>query len=70
MRPLTLPVMQDLDGRVTLSHNRVIGRMAGLRAAWHFPENGPLGYLSGRRPVLTIAVHDAAIIFGMDVRRS
>ncbi|POH62815.1 hypothetical protein C3B59_11430 [Cryobacterium zongtaii] len=70
MRQFALPILQDLDGRVTLSHNRVIGKMAGLRAAWHFPENGPLGYLSGRRPVLNVAVHDAAIIFGLDVRRS
>ena len=70
MRQLALPILQHLDGRVTLSHNRVVGRLAGLRAAWHFAENGPLGYLSGRRPVLNIAVHDAAIIFGMDVTRS
>ena len=70
MRQLALPILQNLDGRVTLSHNRVVGRLAGLRAAWHFPENGPLGYLSGRRPVLNIAVHHAAIIFGMNVTRS
>ena len=70
MRQLALPILQNLDGRVTLSHNRVVGRIAGLRAAWHFAANGPLGYLSGRRPVLNIAVHNAAIIFGMDVTRS
>jgi hypothetical protein len=69
MRQLALPILQNLDGRVTLSHNRVIGRLAGLRTAWNFTVDGPLGYLNGRRPVLNIAVHDAAIIFGMDVTR-
>jgi len=70
MRQLALPILQHLDGRVRLSHNRVIGKLAGLRTAWHFAERGPLGYLSGRRPLLNVAVHDAAIIFGMTVTRS
>lgn len=70
MRQLALPILQRLDGRVTLSHNRVIGRMSGLRASWRFAQDGPLVYLHGRRPVLNVALHDAAIIFGMDVDRS
>lgn len=69
MRQLALPILQRLDGRVTLSHNRIIGRMSGLRASWKFAADGPLGYLYGRRPLLNIALHDAAIIFGMDVTR-
>lgn len=70
MRQLALPILQTLDGRTTLSHNRVIGRVAGLRAAWKFSSAGPLGYLAGRRPLLSIALHDASIIFGMRVQRS
>ncbi|WP_219993191.1 acetoacetate decarboxylase family protein [Cryobacterium arcticum] len=70
MRQLALPILQRLDGRLTLSHNRVIGRMSGLRASWRFAATGPLGYLHGRRPLLSLALHDAAIIFGMDVTRS
>ncbi|MGY4859817.1 acetoacetate decarboxylase family protein [Cryobacterium sp. AP23] len=70
LRQLALPILQRLDGRVTLSHNRVIGRISGLRASWRFAAGGPLGYLSGRRPLLNVALHDAAIIFGMDVTRS
>jgi hypothetical protein len=70
MRQLVLPILQCLDGRVTLSHNRVIARMSGLRASWRFTSDGPLGYLAARRPLLSISLHDAAIIFGMDVTRS
>jgi hypothetical protein len=70
MRQLALPVLQRLDGRVTLSQNRVVGRISGLRASWKFPADGPLGYLAGRRPLLNVAVHDAAIIFGRNVTRS
>jgi len=70
MRQLALPVLQRLDGRSTLSHNRVVGRVSGLQASWRFAQDGPLGYLHGRRPVLNVALHDAAIIFGMHVARS
>lgn len=70
MRQLALPILQTLDGRTTLSYNRVIGRVAGLRAAWRFSSAGPLGYLAGRRPLLSIALHEASIIFGMRVERS
>lgn len=69
LRQLALPILQRLDGRVILSHNRVIGRMSGLRASWRFAAGGALGYLSGRRPLFTIALHDASIVFGMDVHR-
>lgn len=64
-----LPIVQRLDGRETRSHNRVVGRVSGLRASWRFAADGPLGYLNGRRPLLNIALHDAAVIFGMDVER-
>jgi hypothetical protein len=70
MRQLVLPILQTLDGRTTLSHNRIVGRMSGLRASWRFAADGPLCYLHGRRPLLNIALHDAAIIFGMDVNRT
>lgn len=70
MHQLALPILQRLDGRTTLSHNRVIGRVSALRASWRFAADGPLGYLRGHRPVLNLALHDAAIIFGMDVTRS
>ncbi|MCY7413061.1 MAG: acetoacetate decarboxylase family protein [Salinibacterium sp.] len=70
MPRLPLPTLQALDGRRILSHNRVIGRIGALRAAWTFDPAGQLGYLSGRRPFLSIAIRHAAIIFGMNVQRA
>ncbi|MGA1836393.1 acetoacetate decarboxylase family protein [Herbiconiux sp. 11R-BC] len=68
--PIPLPTLQVLDGRTTLARNRVIARVSALRASWRFAADGPLGYLHGRRPVLNLALHDAAIVFGTDVTRS
>ena len=70
LRQLALPILQVLDGRRVLSRNRVIGRLQSLRAAWTFEPGGPLGYLAVRKPVLSVAIRDASIIFGMDVERS
>ncbi len=70
MTQLPLTTMQSLDGTRTISHNRVIGRVSALRAAWTFDPAGPLGYLAGRQPFFSAAIRDASIIFGMDVKRS
>ncbi|MFB2556388.1 acetoacetate decarboxylase family protein [Herbiconiux liangxiaofengii] len=70
LRQVVLPILQQLDRRVTLSHNLVIGRISGLRATWRFDRDGALGWLHGRRPVLSVELHDAAVVFGMDVTRS
>lgn len=70
MRQLALPILQHLDGRRFLSHNRVIGRLSGLRATWRFAADGPLAFLRGRRPLMNVEIHDASIVFGMDVSRS
>ena len=70
MRQLALPILQELGGRRILSHNRLIGRVTGLRASVTFDPAGPLGWLAGRRPLVSLAIREASIIFGMDVRRS
>lgn len=70
MPQLPLPTLQAFEGRRILSRNRVIGRFRALHAAWAFDPDGELGYLSGRRPFLSVAIRDAAIIFGMNVERS
>ena len=70
MRQLSLPILQQPEGRSILSHNRVIGRMSGLRASWTFSPTGPLAWLAGRRPLFNVAIRGASIIFGMDVKRS
>ena len=70
MRLLALPILQHESGRRILSHNRVVGRIVGLRATWTFDPGGPLAWLAGRRPLFNVAIRDASIIFGMDVKRS
>jgi hypothetical protein len=70
MRQFGLPIHQAVGKGSTLSHNRVIGRLAALHTRWDFAPDGPLGYLAGLRPVASFALHDASIVFGMDVRRA
>jgi hypothetical protein len=70
MRKLALPIIQSEPGRRVLSHNLVVGRMTRLLGTWTFDPNGPLGYLAGRKPFVSFAVREAAIVFGMNVSRS
>lgn len=70
MPRLPLTTLQVLDGRRTLAHNHVIGRVTALHAQWTVDPHGPLGYLAGRTPFISFAIRDASIIFGMDVQRS
>ena len=62
--PLALSVVQALGARVRRTPVR--GR-AGLGAAavtWRPNPQGPLGYLAGRKPVLSVAVSDFRLRFG------
>ncbi|MFB2580378.1 acetoacetate decarboxylase family protein [Herbiconiux sp. P15] len=69
LHQIALPILQRLEGRTTLSRNLVIGRVSGLRTAWRFADDGPLAWLRGVRPALSVELHDAAIVFGMRVQR-
>ncbi|MFI7602359.1 acetoacetate decarboxylase family protein [Actinoplanes sp. NPDC049681] len=63
--PTPMRVVQDLGG--TVKRTTVRGR-AGLRlhrAAWRAEPGGPLGYLAGRRPLLTLALTDFRLTFGV-----
>lgn len=65
--PAGFRIAQDRAG--TLLVSPVTGRMRfGIaRARWSFVADGPLAFLSGRRPVLTIAVHPFRLLFGRRV---
>lgn len=69
-RQLPLPTAQLLDGRASWSTNRIIGSLRTLRADWWFDPRGPLGYLAGRSPILSVAATDAAVLFGTKVIRA
>jgi hypothetical protein len=61
-------VAQALGGSVVRTPVR--GR-AGLRlgrGTWRVEAGGPLGYLAGRRPLLTVALTDFRLRFGTPAR--
>lgn len=62
--PTPMAVSQLLDGAVKTT--RVRGR-AGLRfggSRWDVAPDGPLGYLAGRRPWMTVTIADFRLTFG------
>ncbi len=56
---------QELHGG--LLESPVVSRngLGLLRADWTFDPDGALGFLAGRRPVLSATLHDFAMLFGM-----
>jgi hypothetical protein len=66
--PVAFSVVQALGETVCRTPVRGRARLRGGTAAWHAEQAGPLGYLAGRRPLLTLAVTDFALTFGPSVR--
>jgi hypothetical protein len=52
------------DGAPVVTPMRGSARPVPCRAAWRFAEDGPLGYLHGRRPVLSLRLCDVRLRFG------
>ncbi len=71
---LTLPkewslgyrIAQLVAGGVLESRVRVRGRAAVRTASWHPDPTGPLGWLHGRRPFFSVALHDFTMRFGAE----
>ncbi|KJK33266.1 hypothetical protein UK23_46855 [Lentzea aerocolonigenes] len=57
-------VVQRLDGRDVRAHAAMSGRVRLVRAGWMFPVGGPLGYLTGRTPLVSLAMDDMRLTFG------
>lgn len=55
---------QRLDGRDVRTKMRLSGRFRLVRAAWMFPVDGPLGYLTGRTPLVSLATRTMRLTFG------
>lgn len=70
MHQFALPIIQRLGGSTFLSHNKIIGAITRLKTRWTFDPDGPLGYLAGRKPLLSFALRNSSVIFGMRVKRS
>ena len=57
---------QRLDGRDVRTRMRMSGRVSLVRSAWLFPAGGPLGYLTGRTPLVSFTMKDMRLTFGQD----
>ncbi|MDT7787005.1 MAG: hypothetical protein QOF58_5424 [Pseudonocardiales bacterium] len=55
---------QRLDGRDVRTKMRLSGRFRLIRAAWLFPVDGPLGYLTGRTPLVSFSTKNMRLTFG------
>lgn len=61
--PLTLA--QFLDQRVGLSRCQIQGRPRRARVRWSFGSPGPLAWLEGRRPLLSLGLTRLRVVFGL-----
>lgn len=55
---------QRLDGRDVRTRMRMSGRVSLVRTGWMFPVGGPLGYLTGRTPLVSVTMKDLRLTFG------
>ena len=62
--PIGFRIAQERDNAVLLTKVRGRGRIGLAKARWTFEPDGPLGYLSGRRSLLTLALRPLRIVFG------
>ncbi|WP_433825564.1 acetoacetate decarboxylase family protein [Actinoplanes sp. CA-015351] len=62
--PLALTVAQAVGETVRRTPVRGRGGLRTTTAAWQVEPEGPIGYLAGRRPVLSLAITDFWLVFG------
>ncbi len=62
--PVGFRIAQDREGSLLVSPVRGRIRIGRVRARWAFPADGPIGFLAGRKPLLTLAAKPFHLIFG------
>lgn len=62
--PAGFKIAQDRGGTVQISPVRGRMRFGLARARWSFTADGPLGFLHGRSPLVTIAIRPFHLLFG------
>jgi hypothetical protein len=62
--PTRLSVIQLLRQQVKVTPVRGWASIQRSRATWQVTPGGPLAYLSGRRPLLTVTLRDFRMVFG------
>lgn len=62
--PLGFRTAQDRDGTLVVSPVRGRASLGLVRGIWTFDPDGALGFLAGRRPLLSLSLHRFRLIFG------
>lgn len=57
-------IAQSMAGGIVENRVRARGRFAVRTSSWHPDPHGPLGWLHGRGPFLSLAMHDFGMRFG------
>lgn len=68
-RRLPMPTAQRLDGHDAFADVQSLGRLHLGSAAWSFPDDSPLAFISRGRPVVTSVLRQMTIRFGPSMRR-
>jgi hypothetical protein len=66
---IRLATAQRLHGCTFVARNTVFATIRTVAAKWSFAPDGPLGFLAERQPAFSLALDDAAIVFGREVER-
>lgn len=64
--PVGFRVTQALRGKPLTTPVRATARWGLARVAWRIDPHGPLGFLAGRRPLLSVSAADFRMRFGQD----
>jgi hypothetical protein len=62
--PLAFRIAQDRAGTLQVSPVAGRARLGLAGARWSFTPDGPIGFLAGRKPLVTLAVRPFALMFG------
>ncbi len=62
--PTRFRTAQAWGGQIKLARVRVLGRLGHARADWRFARNGDLGFLQGRRPLVSFRLEHIDLVFG------
>jgi hypothetical protein len=62
--PARFSVVQELGGRTKTTPVRARAAVHLAKADWRVAPDGPLPYLAGRRPFITLALRDFHLVFG------
>lgn len=68
--PVRFAIVQTLDGATRVSPVRSRSSFALARATFEADPSGPLGWLAGRRPLLSFVLPDFRMSFGRQVGKS